>query len=461
MKTNKISLNTITNIIIVLCLLYTIILSTILYCYADDYPVEYIESLDLIFNNIENMGVDNYSHNTPQAVFENAISSNWSSQIYYRLSGTFSGGNYNDNPPFQIANNLPENRIHYRYGTDSKYIDFLKSGSIVYIYFYGCDYDDGGTYSMSFHQGTNSTFAYISTESFAMYSDTDNGRIYTITHYSSPWSRPTIDTNEFSKRVNEVVHTMNSGITLNTLSVKSGYALVCKLNTTTKFTMTTEFDTFPLFGSMYNGVGYYDYKANTFEYNNDYNVIPFTKTNINYIGRSEKTFNSQYVTIINPTTYGTGAKNKTPNTLYVNTDVNIADCRIVPLTMLSVYNGTVNNSSEQGYVTTSGSIVSVSNGTDTPTTNSAIYIQVVGGNSPEYVSQSASESTNGILKDIISTINGLFTDTSEAIKSLVDSGSALVSTIAELFNVLPTPVYNAIFSALIIIVVIGVLKVFL
>lgn len=252
--------------------------------------------------------------------------------------------------------------------------------------------------------------------------------------------------------------------TLSGYSVKPGYALVIEKNQPISFTITSTFEkSLPLFGTSYKGVGYIlsNDVPSRYALNNGTSLFPFTKNGGSKSGICDYTFSTsdKYVTIVNPVTYGMGNQAENGSTIYVSTDDMVVSARVIPLKVESYYSGVIDTESDKGVG------VINANGTTTTeykdgTTSSAIYIQETGGSSPEFV-RTDNSSITGVIKDAVESIRSMFVDTGEAISDLVNAGGEFVGNFVLLFDFLPAPIVGMFFSAVTVIIIIGVLKVLL
>lgn len=194
------------------------------------------------------------------------------------------------------------------------------------------------------------------------------------------------------------------------------------------------------------------------------NVLGQTKT-----GRASiSCVTNQYYCFYNPAfSYISDSQERDSVGGTVHVNGSFAEIKIYPLSQqLTIENGQVlmNSDSNDGFASYFDG-TSNENGTVTFTDQDGnIGLPVNGGQNQQdapITAQGLIESIKGTLQNILREIESLFTFGYEAIQNLVGTISEFTSVFSQLYTWLPSPVYQALISAIIIAITIGVFKVFL
>lgn len=192
-------------------------------------------------------------------------------------------------------------------------------------------------------------------------------------------------------------------------------------------------------------------------------------SNFSFTEHVTSTFSSQYYVVVNPLS-GTAPSNTALDSSSSNRNNNITilidkvkSYKTFSLTeSVSISeNGWSEDTSSNGDTTTgtydedANAWVGVNDQTNRP--ENFNDLPVGGGNSPLI---GGSNSINDFLQDIANTIKGFFSGAIGAVSTLVSAGSAFINQLIGLYSWLPAPVYSVLSAALIIVITIGVIKVF-
>lgn len=191
--------------------------------------------------------------------------------------------------------------------------------------------------------------------------------------------------------------------------------------------------------------------------------------NFSFTEHVTSTFSSQYYVVVNPLS-GTAASGTVLESSSSNRNNNITilidkvkNYKTYSLTeSVSIgNNGWSEDTSSNGGTTTgqwdddSGAWVGTNDQTNLP--ENFNDLPVGGGNTPLV---NGSNSINDFLQDIANQIKGFFSGAIGAVSTLVGAGSAFINQLIGLYSWLPAPVYSVLSAALILVITIGVIKVF-
>lgn len=436
------------NLIIITALIFVVVFSTILVCYA------------------ESDGSDSTIEQGPQFTYVNGVS-NMTLNIFYdstKLYDVSEMPTYNYlNTADRVGNSwyywnsvLSRNSLELgaRYGSDTNYIGFFNTTSPKHRAFVIVINNEVVYCQVSYIE-------YESTRCTIIVNDTNDDIVYfpVTGPYTGAvyYNKSVFESNSANDYIYQVI-LANSIPTYTTYqlyktTVPAGYSLLIKKSGTVHLNVKSTFnEKMPLFGTVNRGIGYVtgDTIPQYYDLTNNGNItqLAFSKTDT-YSGSCDFVVatDTQYVTIVNPAIYGQGSNAQRNNNLYVTSTEEIIYAVLIPLERTAFYSGNIVSNGTVGIIDSNGNITSCDiSSTGAITTSQAIYTPVAGGKD--------TDTYNGG----ISGFSSLVDSAKESIKTLYTGSTSFISTLGSLYGYLPNGLSNVITSALVVIIGIGVFK---